>query len=201
MDFSEKLQELRKSKNLTQEELAEILYVSRTAISKWESGRGYPNLESLKAISKYFSISLDDLLSGEEIITIAEEDNKAKTTHIRDLMFGFLDSSFSLLFILPFFGQSANNSVQEVSLSALTNLQPWLIILCYALVIAMVLTGVFTLALQNVQSALWRNNKHKLSLLINVLATSLFVLARQPYAAIYTLVFLIIKGVILIKEQ
>jgi len=46
MEFNEKLQELRKQRGLTQEELAEKLYVSRTAISKWESGRGYPNIES-----------------------------------------------------------------------------------------------------------------------------------------------------------
>lgn len=56
MEFNEKLQELRKQKGLTQEELAEALYVSRTAISKWESGRGYPNIDSLKAISNYFSL-------------------------------------------------------------------------------------------------------------------------------------------------
>ena len=56
MEVSEKLQELRKEKGLTQEELAEALFVSRTAISKWESGRGVPNIESLKAISKFFSV-------------------------------------------------------------------------------------------------------------------------------------------------
>ncbi len=56
MEFNEKLQELRKQKGLTQEELAKVLYVSRTAISKWESGRGYPNIDSLKAISKKKSI-------------------------------------------------------------------------------------------------------------------------------------------------
>ena len=66
MELSEKLQELRKEKGLTQEELAEALFVSRTAISKWESGRGVPNIESLKAISKFFSVSIDELLSGEE---------------------------------------------------------------------------------------------------------------------------------------
>ena len=62
MELSEKLQELRKEKGLTQEELAEALFVSRTAISKWESGRGVPNIESLKAISKFFSVSIDELL-------------------------------------------------------------------------------------------------------------------------------------------
>ena len=54
MEFSEKLQELRKNRGLTQEELAEALFVSRTAVSKWESGRGYPSIESLKEISKFF---------------------------------------------------------------------------------------------------------------------------------------------------
>ena len=53
MEFNEKLQQLRTGKNLTQEQLAEQLYVSRTAISKWESGKGYPNIESLKCISKF----------------------------------------------------------------------------------------------------------------------------------------------------
>ncbi|MBQ2487986.1 MAG: helix-turn-helix transcriptional regulator, partial [Ruminococcus sp.] len=69
MEFNEKLQELRKSKGLTQEELAKELYVSRTAISKWESGRGYPNIDSLKEISRYFSVSIDELICPDEIIT------------------------------------------------------------------------------------------------------------------------------------
>ena len=72
MEFHEKLQELRKTKGLTQEELAEVLYVSRTAISKWESGRGMPNIESLKAIAKFFGIIVDVLLSSEEVLGIAE---------------------------------------------------------------------------------------------------------------------------------
>ena len=64
MEFHEKLQELRKQKGLTQEELSQQLYVSRTAISKWESGRGYPNIDSLKAIAKFFSVTVDQLISS-----------------------------------------------------------------------------------------------------------------------------------------
>ena len=59
MEFNEKLQELRKGKGLTQEELAEKLFVSRTAISKWESGRGYPSIDSLKELARYFSVTID----------------------------------------------------------------------------------------------------------------------------------------------
>ena len=67
MEFNEKLQELRKSKGLTQEELAEALYVSRTAILKWESGRGYPSIDSLKEISKFFSVTIDELQKRKKI--------------------------------------------------------------------------------------------------------------------------------------
>ena len=66
----------RRKLNITQEELAEALYVSRTAISKWESGRGYPNIDSLKEISEYFSVTIDELLSVEKMLSIAEKENK-----------------------------------------------------------------------------------------------------------------------------
>ena len=98
MEFHEKLQGLRKKRGLTQEELAEILFVSRTAVSKWESGRGMPSIDSLKAISKFFSISVDDLLSSEELLVIVEDDHKQKETNIRDTIYGLLDCSMALLF-------------------------------------------------------------------------------------------------------
>lgn len=102
MEFNEKLQELRKSRGLTQEELAEALFVSRTAISKWESGRGYPNLDSLKEISKYFSITIDELLSGDKLISIAEKENQSNIQSICDLLFGIVDL-FSLVLIFCLF--------------------------------------------------------------------------------------------------
>ena len=72
MEFNEKLQELRKNKGLTQEELANALFVSRTAVSKWESGRGYPSIDSLREISRFFSVTIDELIpvSGSNIYTI-----------------------------------------------------------------------------------------------------------------------------------
>lgn len=103
MEFYEKLQELRKSRGLTQEELAEALYVSRTAISKWESGRGYPSIDSLKVISNYFSVSIDDLLSGDKLIAIAEKENKYNIQSICDLLMGMLDMFSFTLVVLPLY--------------------------------------------------------------------------------------------------
>ena len=116
MEFNEKLQELRKKRGLTQEELAEILYVSRTAISKWESGRGYPSIASIKEISKFFSVTIDELLSSDEILSIAEEDNKQKEKHFRSIVFGLLDISIITFFFIPLFGENAGGILQEVSL-------------------------------------------------------------------------------------
>jgi transcriptional regulator with XRE-family HTH domain len=84
MEFNEKLQILRKQKGLTQEELATQLYVSRTAISKWESGRGTHSIDSLKAIACFFSVTVDDLLSSEQLLTIAEKDQKQRNIRMRD---------------------------------------------------------------------------------------------------------------------
>ena len=124
MEFCEKLQELRKSRGLTQEGLAEQLYVSRTAISKWESGRGYPSIDSLKAIAKYFAVSVDDLLSGDMVLTIAEEDQKRSERRSRTLVFGLLDCSAGLLLFLPFFGIRGSETAQAVLLLSLTPTVP-----------------------------------------------------------------------------
>ena len=200
MEFHEKLQQLRKQKGLTQEELAESLYVSRTAISKWESGRGYPNIDSLKAIAKFFSVTIDELLSGEEVLTIAEDDQKQKEAHLRDVVFGLLDLSVAIVFFIPFFGQKAGGYVQAVSLLFLAEIAPYLKAAYYVVVIGMVAFGISTLVLQNCRGAFWVRNKSILSLLINTATALLFIISSQPYAAVFVFMFLVIKGVMLIKK-
>ncbi len=93
MELNEKLRSLRNQKGLTQEELANALYVSRTAISKWESGRGYPSIDSLKTISEFFGITLDELLSVDKVLTLAKEDTKQKETAFINTLFALLDIS------------------------------------------------------------------------------------------------------------
>ena len=200
MEFNQKLQELRKQKGLTQEELAEQLYVSRTAISKWESGRGYPNIESLRAIAKFFSVTLDDLLSSDEVLTIAEEDNKQKEKLFRDLTYGLLDLCVALLLFLPFFANKTEEAVQSVSLIALDGVQPYLKIAYLAVVISMIVMGVLTLALQNVKTAAWVKSKTTISLILGAISVLVFIISSQPYAAVFAFALLAIKALMLIKR-
>lgn len=193
MEFNEKLQLLRKQNGLTQEELAKALYVSRTAVSKWESGRGYPNIDTIKNMAKFFDLTVDELLSGEELLNIATQDNKKKQNRFCDLVFGLLDISTVMLFFIPFFAERGED-VKSVNLLALT-VSPYLETVYFVLIIALILLGVLNLALQTLE------NKFKVKNIISVILTAvlllLFILSLQPYAATLLFAFLIIKVLIL----
>ena len=127
MEFNEKLQQLRTGKNLTQEQLAEQLYVSRTAISKWESGKGYPNIESLKCISKFFSVTIDELLSGEELITLAETENRSNLKKIYSFIYGILDMMAVTFILLPLYGNLVDGYIYSVNLLHLQTLPQYIL--------------------------------------------------------------------------
>ena len=66
MTFAEKIKSLREGLRLTQQELADVIYVSRSAVAKWESGRGIPNADAVEAMSVLFGINKEELLSEKE---------------------------------------------------------------------------------------------------------------------------------------
>ncbi len=78
MTFGEKLQQLRKRESISQERFAEMMNVSRQAVSKWELDQSIPEMETLIAISNYFNVSMDDLLK-EQINGV--ENNHADTSN------------------------------------------------------------------------------------------------------------------------
>lgn len=199
MEIGKLIYDKRKEAGMTQEQLAGILNVARQTVSKWETGRGVPNIESLKAISKFFSVSIDELLSGEEILKIADEDNKQKEKHTRDLVFGLLDCSLIMFLFLPFFGQKGDEIIKEVSLLSLTGTPQYIKIPYLIIVFGIVLTGVLLLALQNYEAVFWLKHKHQISIVLSTVATIEFMITLQPYAAFFTFVFLAIKSLMLIK--
>ena len=198
MEFHEKLQKLRKQKNLTQEELAQKLFVSRTAVSKWESGRGYPHIESLKDIASFFSVTLDELLSGEELLHAAQEDMHRRQETDRLRTFGLMDVSAALLLVLPLFGQTVNGQTRSVSLWHLTETAAYMHGLYFVLTGMLVLWGLLTLFWYGKLRGEW---KTAVSLLLHSMAVLLFIAGSQPYAAALLFVLLAIKALLLIKKR
>lgn len=84
--FSNKIKKLRLSKNLTQDQLAKLIYVSRSAVAKWEQNRGFPNIDALQRISKIFEVSIDDLLSDKELKILEVTNNKKKISLQRKII-------------------------------------------------------------------------------------------------------------------
>lgn len=201
MEFNEKLQELRKQRRMTQEELAKELFVSRTAISKWESGRGYPSIDSLKLIAKFFSVTVDELLSSSEVVVIAEEDEKQKEGKLKDLIYGLVDISSIMLIFLPVFAFRNDNNITSVALMHLNGVSVYLKILYFLAVFAVVGFGVLELALQNVISKFWLKSKCLVSILLSAACVLLFTVSLQPYPALLAFLLLLIKAMIQIIRK
>ena len=200
MEFHEKLQELRKSRGLTQEELAEILYVSRTAISKWESARGYPSIDSLKEISKYFSVTIDDLLSGEKLISIAEKENKSNIRNMCELLFGIVDICYFLLIVLPLYPNTINGFVYSVNLIAYketTVLNLWIYWIMFLILIA---AGVLKIIFMQLEVEKWQNLITGFSMGVNILAVLFLALAREAYVVSMAFLLMVIKGILILKS-
>ena len=198
MEFNEKLQELRKNKGLTQEQLAEALFVSRTAISKWESGRGYPNLDSLKEISRYFSVTIDDLICSEEIIIAAEDEKRACIDKYISLICCTLDTLMVLLLFLPVFGNSADTPA-SVTLFESTGLSSWIRIVFAVLIGVTVLNGISGFIISRFDKPVWNRHRLVTGIVLSITGAAVFMMTRQPYAGILCLAMLVVKGLLIGK--
>ena len=201
MEFHEKLQKLRHEQNLTQEELADKLFVSRTAISKWESGRGYPSIDSLKVIAQYFHVTIDELIGSEEIVTLAEQDKKETNKKLTALICGILDCLTALLFFLPLFGNGDAESASSVTIFAMSSIGTWLRIVMIAVIALTVLNGFCGVVISNFDKPLWNRHRLVTGIVLSIIGAILFIVTRQPYAGIFYLCILIIKGFLLFKSK
>ena len=199
MEFHEKLQELRKNRGLTQEELAEGLYVSRTAISKWESGRGYPNIDSLKEISNYFSVTLDELLSSEKLLSIAERENKINLRNMCDLLFGLLDIFAFVLIVLPLYPNVVDGFVYSVNLFAYTQTTSLIRSLYWIMFVFLVVVGIIELILTKLGMQRYNKITTRVSMVISTLSVLLLAITRESYAVTVVFLLLVMKGILLFK--
>ena len=180
MKFSEKLKKLRTEHNITQEELAEKVHVSRVAVSKWETDRGYPNLDSLQLIARTFDVTVDDLLSSSDIISIARKEKTGFVSILNILAF--------VLLILPVFrsvlptGDIVSTWIFNVNYSSV-----FPFILNIGSILASVSAGFY-----NMLSKKDFRTKTVLSCSAFALMILCFILTLQPYPAVFALVLLLV---------
>lgn len=199
MEFNKKLCELRKNKGLTQEELAQALYVSRTAISKWESGRGYPSIDSLKEISKFFSVSIDELLSGEKIISIAEKENKSNLKNMCSLCFGITDILYLTLIILPLYSISAGERICAVNLFVFIEKTLFNQMVFPIMFLLIMLCGAAKAVLSFMKIEKGQKALTLVSMLLGIVTVLLLALTRESYAISTAFLLLMIKVALLLK--
>ena len=200
MEFGEKIQKLRNQNKLTQEQLAEKLYVSRTAVSKWESGKGYPNIDSLKDIAKLFNKTIDELLSSEEIIDIAKKENTSNIKRTNNLIYGLLDIISVLFIFLPLYAQKTESFVYSVSLISTNDISN-IIKISYIIILSILsLIGIAELIMNFVDNKKIQRIVNVNSLIVEIISILFFAISRQTYLTAIIFIILIIKIAIVIKN-
>ena len=201
MEFHEKLIELRKKKEMTQEQVAAALFVSRTAVSKWESGKGYPNIDSLKSVSRLYEVTIDDLLSGEELMILATRENQSNLLRMRRMIFASLDIMAVLLIFLPLYGQPLGGHVITVSLLALTDITPVMQAVYYGGILGLGFLGVIQAVLfaMHIDRAL--EGMKIASVLASVIVIMFFIMTRQPYVTAMLFMLFLMKILLLLPAK
>ena len=190
MELSEKIQKLRKERGLTQEQVAEQLFVSRTAVSKWETGRGTPSMESLQMLAKFFGITLDELLRAEEVISIAENENKENISRFASYIDGIFNIAAVMGMLLPLYKTRLDDLFYSVPLY---QFQGWLGILYWILPGAMALCGVIQLLINKAEGERLKKWVGATGGILNIGAIFILILSGQPYPAVLFFTLLLIK--------
>lgn len=198
MDFGEKLKALRTERGLTQEQLAARLYVSRTAVSKWETGGGSPNLDSLQAVARLFDVSVDDLLSTDDLIVLARDERRSTARSSGMLSFGLLDVLAVVFAFIPLYGVDDGSFVRMANLAdygASVDFGASFAVMAAA-VVSLMFMGAVEIVLAAVGSRRAARIVALVGFAVQALAVVLFASTMQPYATTLMFALLLAKVVV-----
>ena len=198
MDFGEKLKALRTERGLTQEQLAARLYVSRTAVSKWETGGGSPNLDSLQAVARLFDVSVDDLLSADDLIVLARDERRSTARSSGMLSFGLLDVLAVVFAFIPLYGVDDGSFVRMATLAdygASVDFGASFAVMAAA-VVSLMFVGAVEILLAAAGSRRAARIVALVGFAVQALAVVLFASTMQPYATTLMFALLLAKVVV-----
>ena len=103
MELKDKLKQLRTEKGLTQAQLADAIFVSRSTVAKWENGLGLPSDESMKLLEEYFGVTQDEIATTDPETVIVEKNRRIRWSLIGSIAgWAAVLSLIAVMYILPF---------------------------------------------------------------------------------------------------
>ena len=143
-------------------------------------------------------MSIDDLLSGEQLITIAEKENRSNLNTICDLLLGFVDLFSLMLIFLPLYPKPVNGYIYAVNLFDYVDNDVLIITIYWALFISLTITGIVKILMIYFKSEKGKKAVTFISVGLSIIAVLFLAMAREPYAI--TIMFLLLKGGLLYKQ-
>ena len=189
MRLSEKIKKIRNDNKFTQEQFAEKMLVSRTAVSKWENDTCYPSIDSLKYMSEVFNISLDELMSNEEMLDIVKTEKYSNASKYNSLLFCVLDMIRIIFVFLPLYSFKTNDFVYSVSLFNSNDLG-------FLLKFVLLILGIIELILNRRKC---NNVLNKISLLFDIVSIFIILFINQPYLVALMFFVFVVKVVMLLN--
>lgn len=191
----------RKAKGYTQKQLSELLGISDKTISKWECGRGYPSIDLLKEISTFFSVTIDELLSGEKLLSIAEKENKSNMHNLCSILIGTIDLFHFLLIVLPLYPKSMKEYIASVNLFGYIETSAFNRMVYWVLFFLLMLIG----AAEIIVTQLKIEKVYKLviafSMLLGIAAVLFLSLTGETYATALAFLLLVLKAGLYMKGR
>ena len=163
------------------------------------AGRGTPSMESLQMIAKFFGITLDELLRAEEVITIAENENKENISRFASYIDGIFNIAAVVGLLLPLYKVELNNIFYSVPLY---QFKGWLAVLYWIFPMAMAICGVIQIVINKGEREKLKRGINIIGVILNTGAIFVLILSGQPYPSVMFFTLLLIKGtVMLIKKK
>lgn len=149
---------------------------------------------------KIFAVSIDDLLSGEQLITIAEKENRSNLNTICDLLLGFVDLFSLMLIFLPLYPKPVNGYIYAVNLFDYVDNDVLIITIYWALFIGLTIVGIVKILMVYFKLEKGKRVVNSLSVGFSVFAVLFLAMVREPYAIVVAFLLLLAKGGLLYKQ-
>ena len=191
----------RKAKGYTQKQLSELLGISDKTISKWECGRGYPSIDSLKEISTFFSVTIDELLSGEKLFSIAEKENKSNMHNLCSILIGTIDLFHFLLIVLPLYPKSMKEYIASVNLFGYIETSAFNRMVYWVLFFLLMLIGAAEIIVTQLKIEKVYKMVIVFSMLLGIAAVLFLALTGETYATALAFLLLVLKAGLYMKGR